>query len=82
MYMYSIVSSTVQDGLSPLYVASHEGHSQIVDILLLKGADPNLTCTVCVLVWSLYLLHVYCVLVELRLTNLKNRSKISSRYYF
>ena len=58
MYMYSIVSSTVQDGLSPLYAASEMGHSQIVDILLLKGADPNLTCTVCVLVWSLHLLLV------------------------
>ena len=58
VYMYSIVSSTVQDGFSPLYVASQEGHSQIVDILLLKGADPNLTLKVCVLVWSLYLLHV------------------------
>ena len=58
MYMYSIVSSTVQDGLSPLYVASQEGHSKIVDILLLKGADPNLTCTVCVLVGPLHLLHL------------------------
>ena len=61
MYMYSIVSSTVQNGLSPLYAASAMGHSQIVDILLLKGADPNLTTKVCVLVWPLYLLRT-CVL--------------------
>ena len=46
MYMYSIVSSTVQNGLSPLYAASAMGHSQIVDILLLKGAEPNLTTKV------------------------------------
>lgn len=42
----------VQDGLSPLYVASREGHTEVVDILLKKGADPNLTCTVGGLLWS------------------------------
>ena len=62
--LYSTVASTVQDGCSPLYAASLEGHSQTVDILLLKGADPNLTNKVCGLVWPFHLLHVYCVLVH------------------
>ena len=35
----------IQDGLSPLYVASHEGHTDVVDILLRKGADVNQTTT-------------------------------------
>ena len=40
------VSTIMQDGLSPLYVASREGHSEVVDILLEGGANPNLACTV------------------------------------
>ena len=38
-------SLTVQDGASPLYVASQEGHSGVVDILLEAGADVHLTTT-------------------------------------
>ena len=64
MYIFIIVSFTVQDGCSPLYVASEYGYSQIVDILVSKGADPNLTTKVWGLVWPLHLLHVYCVLVH------------------
>ena len=60
---YNILSSTGQDGASPLYIASQNGHTQIVELLLRKGADPNLTRTVCVLVWSLYLLHVLLTLL-------------------
>ena len=60
---YNILSSTAQNGTSPLYIASQNGHTQIVELLLRKGADPNLTYTVCGLVWSLYLLHVLLTLL-------------------
>ena len=32
-------SFTVQDGVSPLNIASQEGHTAVVDILLEAGAD-------------------------------------------
>ena len=34
--------STVQDGSRPLHVASTKGYTEVVDILLKSGADPNL----------------------------------------
>lgn len=37
---------TPQDDLSPLFAASKEGYTEIVDILLQKGVDPNLFNTV------------------------------------
>ena len=37
---------TIQDGLSPLYVASQEGHTDVVDILVKAGADVNQANTV------------------------------------
>ena len=52
MYMYacvhvhSIVLFTVQNGTSPLYTASQEGHTEVVEMLLTTGADPNLARTV------------------------------------
>ena len=36
---------TVQDGLSALYVASQEGHTEVVDVLVKAGADVNQACT-------------------------------------
>ena len=44
------LSSTLQDGYTPLYVASQNGHTSIVDVLLRNGADPNLALTVSILV--------------------------------
>ena len=38
-------SLTVQDGASPLYMASQEGHSDVVDILLEAGADVHQATT-------------------------------------
>ena len=38
-------SLTVQNGASPLYVASQEGHSGVVDILLKAGADVHQATT-------------------------------------
>lgn len=39
-------SSGLQDGLTSLFIASQEGHTEVVDTLLKNGADPNLACTV------------------------------------
>ena len=63
-YMTRIVSSTMQHGLSPLYVASQFGHAEAVEILLKSGANPNLAGRVWEVVYSFYPLHVYCVLVH------------------
>ena len=38
--------SLAQDAPSPLTVACHEGHTEIVDSLLKSGADPNLAIEV------------------------------------
>ena len=43
LHVYTILSFTVQDGASPLYVASHNGHTDIVDLLLKTGADVHQT---------------------------------------
>ena len=57
--MASLIMHTVpQDGLSPLYVASQEGHTDVVDILLRSGADVHQTTKVC---------HYYNRLSSLRL---------------
>ena len=44
----SVVSSLslyIQDGHSPLFVASQEGHSEVVDVLLKAGADIHQATT-------------------------------------
>ncbi|CAI8024818.1 Ankyrin repeat domain-containing protein 29, partial [Geodia barretti] len=38
-------SLTVQNGFSPLYVASYNGHSDVVEILLEAGADVHQATT-------------------------------------
>ena len=35
------INCTVEDGVTPLYIASQEGHSKIVELLLSEGANPN-----------------------------------------
>lgn len=59
--MHRIVSSTLQDGCSPLYMASAAGHIEVVDELLRSGAPPNPSTTVRNLVYLVYI--VYLVLV-------------------
>ena len=41
MHTFIVLSHQPQNGLSPLYVASQEGHTDIVDTLLKSGVDPN-----------------------------------------
>lgn len=44
--MYMNFSYIMQDSLSSLYVASQEGHAEVVATLLSHGADPNLATMV------------------------------------
>ena len=46
MTLVIVVSFTVQDGASPLYAASQEGHTDVVDILVKAGANVNQANTV------------------------------------
>ena len=39
--MHIILSLAVQGGVSPLYMASKNGHTEIVDLLVRAGADVN-----------------------------------------
>lgn len=55
------VLSSVQDGRSPLYVASEFGHAEVVDILLKNGACTNLATKVLRLVCSMR----YCIFLPL-----------------
>ena len=41
MYICIVLSLTVQNGCSPLYVASEYGHTEIVDLLVRAGADVH-----------------------------------------
>ena len=36
---------SIQDGLSSLYAASQEGHTDVVDVLVNAGADANQATT-------------------------------------
>ena len=40
------LSTSSQNGATPLYRASYEGHSNIVDVLLKAGGDPNIAMNV------------------------------------
>ena len=37
-----VIISLIQDGVTPLYVASEQGHSDVVNVLIRNGADINL----------------------------------------
>ena len=51
-------SFALQDGLTSLFIASQEGHTEVVDTLLKKGANPNLACTV----WKVVCTFSLCIL--------------------
>ena len=40
-----MITFSIQDGISPICVASHYGHTDVVDVLLRAGADANQSCT-------------------------------------
>ena len=42
-----VVLSTLQDGFSPLHVASQEGHSDVCRLLIEQGANINSQNKVC-----------------------------------
>ena len=53
-------SLTVQDGFSPVYVASQKGHTDVVDVLVIAGADVNQATTkVCQWWWKNVLLPLH-----------------------
>ena len=60
LHLHLIIS--VQDGLSPLYVACQNGHKLTVDVLLKNGANVNLATTVSM---SLYRVFKTCMPVTL-----------------
>ena len=35
----------IQDGLSPVYIASQKGHTDVVDVLVKAGADVHQACS-------------------------------------
>ena len=43
---YHISYSSTQDGITPLYVASGQGQTDVVNILIRNGADINLASNV------------------------------------
>ena len=52
MYMYMLTMylfTFLQDSVTPLFMASQNGHKSVVDVLLRHGADPNLPKTVSIL---------------------------------
>ena len=45
-YLFPVSYFTcVQDGISPVYAASQEGHTEVVDLLVQAGADIHLATT-------------------------------------
>ena len=56
--MLTIYLSTIlQDGATPLLMASENGHSSVVDVLLRHGADPNLADRVSIITVVYILVH-------------------------
>ena len=61
--------SALQDGTTPLYMASQKGHVSIVDIFLRNGADPNLADTVSLLLIPILCsIHVFTILESILTT--------------
>ena len=48
--------SLMQDGVTALYMASHNGHNDVVQLLLDSGAQTEIPATVCTL-------YSYCVYI-------------------
>ena len=60
--MSHFFSLTLQDGVSPVYVASQEGHTDVVDVLVKAGADVSqITTKVCQ--WCLKRYYCLCAII-------------------
>ena len=54
-YVYIVLYHSLQNGTTPLILASHEGHKDIVEVLLNHGAEVDLPDKVSVCVSCSYL---------------------------
>ena len=53
IYVYIVLLHPLQNGVTPLIAASHEGHRDIVEVLLNHGAEVDLPSKVSVcMCWS------------------------------
>ena len=57
---YVCMSSFTQGHYSPLHYATKKGYSEVVDILLKHGAEPDVFDGVRSKVYNMYTTHVYC----------------------
>ena len=57
---YVCMSSLTQGHYSPLHFATKKGYSEVVDILLKHGAEPDVFDGVRSKVYNMYTTHVYC----------------------
>lgn len=72
-----VFSSSPQSGFTPLFVASHGGHTEVVNTLLNSGADPNLACTV----WVFIYWHVHSITTKCNILTLKYIAQIQVRMH-
>ena len=54
-YVYIVLLHSLQDGYTPLIIASQEGHTDVVEVLLNHGAEVDLPQKVSVCVSRSYL---------------------------
>ena len=59
-YMFTGLYTPLQNGASPLYIASQEGHSEVVNVLVKNGADINQPMNVG---RGLTLVHSFCMFI-------------------
>ena len=63
-YVYIVLYHSLQDGATPLILASHNGHKDIVEVLLNHGAEVDLPNKVSVRISYHYLVDQLSVILE------------------
>ena len=63
-YVYIVLCHSLQNGATPLILASQEGHKDIVEVLLNHGAEVDLPDKVSVCVSYHYLVDQLSVILE------------------